>query len=497
MRFTNQFLITKQPCPPSFPGKQIYLADYKLYYHPSLPLAVSENSDLKIVIAGNLYDYQNPKWGNQKIAESLLKENENFEQTLKATYKYSGEFILFFLKKTEGELKVFSDATGQIELFFSILPKGEVVAATSYRLVELTVPLKKDTSVEATEFFNSEAFKNKRTFVGQDTFYENLKRLIANHYLDLKTGETVRFFPKEQKRKTTLKEAAGKSAVMLKGYVEAAANRHKLLIPVTAGWDSRVLLAASKEVTEKSIYYVYHMENNTANYDIEIPQKLFQKLNIPFRVFEQKIPTPEEKEKLIQNAESDILFPNYRVGQRIEEIHKKYPGYLTLNGNISEIIRLHFDDVFFLSPKKIAYIQNYPGLNYALTRYEKWFELNKNEFEKYGYSVLDMLYWEENCSNWVAKFKAEFRAYGFEIFSPFNSRELILTLYGLPKKYRRKQNPVVYKKMIEMLWPDVLQVPVNPGFKKIAMRITQYLGIFPIFRNLKLWWNLFKGRKRW
>ena len=79
---------------------------------------------------------------------------------------------------------------------------------------------------------------------------------------------------------------------------------------------------------------------------------------------------------------------------------------------------------------------------------------------------------------------------GQETFSPFNSRELLISLLGLPKKYRRKENPVVYKKIIEHLWPDVLQVPINPGPKKIAIRITQYLGIFPLFRNLKLWWNL-------
>ncbi len=134
---------------------------------------------------------------------------------------------------------------------------------------------------------------------------------------------------------------------------------------------------------------------------------------------------------------------------------------------------------------------------YALKRYSIWLENNNGIFKQYGFRSLDMLYWKENCGNWVSKLKTESRFMGHEIYSPFYSRDFLLTIYGLPKKYRRKQNPIVYKKMIKLLWPEVLAYPVNPGLKKIAMKITQYLGIFPIFRNLKLYYNLFKGRNKW
>jgi hypothetical protein len=155
---------------------------------------------------------------------------------------------------------------------------------------------------------------------------------------------------------------------------------------------------------------------------------------------------------------------------------------------------MEFDEIFNLTPHKICFIQKYPSLKYAEEKYTKWLNNNKSLFEQNALRILDMLYWEENCANWVAKSKTEFRAFGTEVFSPFNSRELLLTLYGVNKKYRRKQNPVVYRNIIKQLWPEVMQVPINPGAKKVAIRITQYLGIFPPFRNLKLWWNLSKER---
>ncbi len=496
MLFTNQFILTKHSCPPEFPAMQVEAGDYRLFYHKSLAVAVAENANVKIIVTGDLYDYENPDWSNREIAKSWLAENETFDEILHATYKYSGEYLVIFYHKKTFELKVFTDATAQFELFYSADKENEIVAGTNHRTVGLVVPLKKDTSPDAVRFFNSAAFKNRRAFIGNDTNYINLKRLIPNHYLDLNTGELVRYFPAEKMRKTTLEEASRKGAAMLRGYINAAANRYNLLIPVTAGWDTRVLLAASKEVAQKSIYFVYNVENHTADYDVKIPQKLFQKLNLPFHVYDQKIPTPGEKKNLIQEVEQDILFPNYRIHQRIKEFHKKYPGYLILNGNLSEILRLNLDEVYFLSPEKISFILKYPFLKYAVDRYSNWLKRNQKLFEYHHYRVLDMLHWEENCGNWVAKTKTERRIRGFKAFSPFNSRELILTLYGVHKKYRHKENPVLYRKMINLLWPDVLQVPVNPGVKQKAIKVTQLLGIFSVFRNLKLWWNMLKGMNK-
>jgi hypothetical protein len=490
----KQFILTKQKHLNEIQMNKTSIGNYLLFYQNDLTIVNLENKLIQIIAIGDLFDYQNSTLGNQEIIKSWLQKLETFEEILNASFRYSGEYIILYYHKISKSFKVFSDATAQYELLYSKNCDNEIILASNHSLVGLTKKLIPDNSPDAIEFFSSKAFLNRRSFVGSDTNFTNLKRLKPNHFIDINKGTMERYFPLEKKTETSLEEGVWKGAKMLKGYITAAANRYKLLIPVTAGWDSRLILAASMQVRNEAIYYVIYNKSNCPVYDKNIPKKLFRKLNMPFLIVEYDESLNNDiKEEVKQN----ILFPSQSIYQNTQNFFLHYPGHLKINGNISEIVRLEFDEIYNLNPQKIALIEKYPFLNYALKRYTNWYNTNISRFNKFGYRVLDMLYWEENCGNWVAKTKSQNRIMGINSFSPFNSRELILTLYGLPKKYRRKQNPVVYKKMIEILWPEVLQVPVNPGFKKIAMRITQYLGIFPIFRNLKLWWNLFKGRKRW
>jgi len=489
----NQFLFTKQILMDKAEGKKLYFGPFRFYYYKGVIFTQVENSMAQVLVAGNLYDYENPLWGNREIIESWLKDHESFDNILKATFKYSRQYLVFYRNKQTGEAKVFTDTAAQYELYYTRTPKGDVVASSGYRLIERITPLHKDTSPEAIEFYSSTAFQKRLSFVGEDTNFTNLKRLKPNYYLDLNKGKTVRYFPESPLKTTTLEEASQKCAEMLKGYITAAANRQPLLIPLTAGWDSRVILAASRDILNKSIFYVLFKKGIHPKYDKIIPERLSKLFKFRFYAITTRDSSNKEVDEY---AKEHVLFPKVYIYKRIREFYSKYPEYLILNGNVSEIARLEFDEVFNLSPEKIAWIEKYPFLDYALLRLTKWYEDNKTHFATNGYRVLDMLYWEENCANWVAKFKTEYRLMGYEMFSLFNSRELLLTLYGLPKKYRRKQNPVVYKRMIQYLWPEILRVPVNPGIKKIAMRLTQKIGIFPVFRNMKLWCLMFLGKNK-
>jgi hypothetical protein len=488
---TKQFLFTKQPVKFDSDAGVIPFGSYNFFYNKKITISNIESPKIQIVVIGNLFDYKNPLWSNNQIIESWVKKYELFNDILNSTFKYSGEYLVFYRHKQTGENMVFTDTAAQYELYFSWSPKGDLVAASNHQLIEKIVPLKKDTALEAVKFYSSKAYQNRLSFVGEDTQYLNLKRLKPNHYLNLNTGKTIRYFPSRPITKTFLTEASLKVSKMLKGYIASAANRYKLLIPVTAGWDSRLLLAASKDFTKKSVYYVVYDKNRHHKFDRDVPEKIFKLLKIPFVVIEKAyINNNDHKgyQKIHKNIDNQGT-ANYKT---LNDFYKEYKNHLNINGNVSEIARLEFDEVYFLSPKKISFIEKYPNLDYALKRYTEWFEKNKILFKKNGYRTLDMLYWEENCANWVVNLKRKQRLNGYEIFSPFNSREMLLTLYGLPKKYRRKQNTVVYKEIIKYLWPELINVPINPGLKSKLMQVTQYVGIFQIFRNLKLWFNMLK-----
>ncbi len=253
----NQFILTRNLFSDKSENK-IAFGSYNFYYHKNVKVSLSENETVKILVVGNLYDWENIHWDNSKILNSwLIDNNIDFFSILKKSYKYSGEYLVLYYDKNNDKLKIFTDTAAQYELFYTVTDYGEIVASSNHKLISEITPLKEDNTPDAYEFYNSKAFLKKRAFILNDTNYVNLKRLNSNHYLDINNGKSIRYFPNEKIKKTTITEVSLKCSKMIKGYIHAAAYRKQLLIPVTSGWDSRLLLAASKEVSEKMVYHLF------------------------------------------------------------------------------------------------------------------------------------------------------------------------------------------------------------------------------------------------
>lgn len=494
--YSKQFLITNKICDKLKNWNKLKIGEHIVYMHNSLNYSSSENNANKIIIIGDVFDYRFPYKTNQNISDELNENSRSIESAITLTYSLSGTFLVLYFNFKDNLFQLFGDFAMQRELYYLSNSDNMLVLGSSPNIIQEVVSINQSNTKDEESFFNSSAFNKRKAYILNETNFEGLLRLKPNHYLNVNKNKIIRYFPNKKNKKDTLENAAKKAANMLQNYILAAHKRYPMLIPISAGWDSRVFLAASKNIRKEVRYYVLQTQNkSTEHYEIKIPKVLMELLNLPFEIidYSKKIDTNEHDIIKKSMWYSDLEHFEYIINY----FYKNYPNHITLNGNISEVARLEFDEVYNLTPKKISFIQKYPFLDYALKRYTKWHQQNKELFSKYEFRTLDMLYWEENCANWVAKTKSEFRVFGIEVFSPFNSRELMMTLMSVDKKYRRKQNPILYKKIIEELWPEVLQVPVNSGMKKKAMRITQKLGIFSFLRNLKLSFYLFLGRNKW
>lgn len=494
--YTKQFLITIKSCDKLKSWNKLKIGDYNVYMHKALAYSISANNKNKLLVIGDTFDYKFPKKTNQNISDELINYNNSFETIIKLTYSLSGTYLILHYNFQTSYLQIFGDFAMQRELYYLSDSNNKLILGSSPNIIKEAVVVNLKNTQDAKVFFNSSAFIKRKAYILNETNFEGLFRLKPNHYLNITENKIIRYFPNKKNKKETLENVAKKAASMLQNYLLAAHKRYPILIPISAGWDSRVFLAASKKIRKEVGYYVLQTQNkSTEHYEIKIPKILMELLNLPFEIIDYNKEIDSKEHEIIKKSiwNYDIEHFEYIINY----FYKYYPNHLTLNGNISEVARLEFDEVYNLTPKKISFIQKYPYLKYPLNRYTKWYQKNIDIFNKYGFRTLDMLYWEENCANWVAKTKSEFRVFGIEVFSPFNSRELMMTLMSVDKKYRRKQNPILYKKIIEELWPETLQVPVNPGMKKMVMKITQKLGVFPLLRNLKLSFYLFLGRNKW
>jgi hypothetical protein len=99
----------------------------------------------------------------------------------------------------------------------------------------------------------------------------------------------------------------------------------------------------------------------------------------------------------------------------------------------------------------------------------------------YNHDLDSILYWEQRAGNWIAMCNLEFDIAWKDIFTPYNCRELLIHMLSVPVKYRNPPKFKLHRRTIRNLWPETLDIPVNPHRNKsIYTRTREHLqGIIP------------------
>ena len=99
----------------------------------------------------------------------------------------------------------------------------------------------------------------------------------------------------------------------------AAVKRYTIMQPLTSGYDSRALLAASKDFRHSICYYTFKRPGMPADYaDLLVPQTLSEILGIDY----QTISTEPLKEDFLRLYESEHIVP--RVLSKTQNIQHHY-----------------------------------------------------------------------------------------------------------------------------------------------------------------------------
>ena len=463
-RFRRQFLLTRQ-ISFNFAWKRKKIQEFNLYNHPELEFTYSKFAGKELVMLGSMYDWEKPSQTNQQLLDMLVRI-DYVERFLAALSKYAGQYVILY--RDRNNFLLLNDACAQHEVYYDT---SFTTFGSQPKLICEVIEYEPHISQEAVEFYSSREFLSKKLFVGETTHHGNIKHLLPNHYIDLNKKATVRYFPSEPIDKLSIKEVAPKACQMLKGYIKALAMRKKIAIAVTGGYDSRVLFLASLD--EDCKYFVLRHKNMDAkHYDITVPQRLTKMHGKAFEI----IPDTET----FENVSDSVDFTRDIIRQG-----KYFEDHIYLNGSISEIARNFYGFNKMVSANDLAFINGYYRNTHVVGIYGQWLE-NAALFQKNGYNVLDMFYWEERMGIMVAKEKTIMNALGMEVFSPFCSRDLLVLLLSTPRKDRDKHLNKLYGAILLELSPNALKVPINPCLKLDVIRVMTRLKIYSMYRNLGL-----------
>jgi hypothetical protein len=468
--FRRQFLLTEYDNFDLAWGKTKIL-NYNLFYHPGLEYEHSSNDSVELFLLGFLFDCENQEYSNKQILD-VLSQTDSFAHFLEQLSGYSGHYIIIY--KSEVRFILLNDACAQHEIYYDTIFS---TFATQPKLLSKVIhPIPHD-SVDAVEFYSSEAFLSSKLFIGETTNNANILHLLPNHYIDITSKTVNRFFPDKPVKPLPMKEATKKVCEMLRGYIRAAALRYNLIMGVTGGYDSRVLFLASLGVDCK--YYVTKLGDMSDNHcDITIPQELA-------RIFGKELKIIPSNNRIDSNTnqiqESSIDFP-----RTLDLSEEDFAGRILLNGNISEIARNRYGYFKKLSPEDLTFLVGYSDSKFVIKEYAKWIDSSTAWFSQKGYNILDMFYWEDRMGIWAAKTKTEMGAQGYIVYSPFCSHKLLTTLLSTPRRHRDFVHNRLYYQMFKEFSPVAARIPVNPSRSNKIKRLLNILKIYNLYRIIGL-----------
>jgi hypothetical protein len=450
------------------------IADYILYYHKNLHFNKAETKDKSIYLLGDLFDYEVNSASNKTLLNQLA-ETVSLKTFFERLDQFYGEYIIIY--KTKNHLIILNDCCAQHEVYYN----------SDYTEFGSQICLFEDLIAHKNHsYYDSKLFQQKKLYIGNTTPYSNINHLIANHYLDVLNFKTIRFYPNKTLEALDLEMVAKKASQQLKGYVTAISKQYKIVLPVTGGFDSRLLFLASLDLDcEYFVSKHANMDNN--HYDITIAQQLCDLYGKTLHIIED---TSENNIALESNNTLD--FP------RNGSFPKKTKNKAVVNGNISEIARNYFNYHKKLTGEKLSLLNGFSQNDFAINQYQNWLDTNQPILKAFNFNTLDLFYWEEKMSNWTAKAKTEANTINVSLFSPFNSRSLLELLLSTNKKHRDKFTSKLYKAIICNLtdkYEVVNNIPTNPNLERKRALILKKLRLFKCFDaarlQLRIWKRLF------
>jgi hypothetical protein len=289
-----------------------------------------------------------------------------------------------------------------------------------------------------------------------------IRRLLPNHALDLTRWESIRVWPEKRMEGTTsLPEAVATVSRVARTNIRGVSEAYPCYLPLTGGWDSRILLACSRRLDVDLVAYTLALPDYRASIDVEIARALARQARIPHQTVGWVPPLESELEEWI--FKTGWSAGEERGWQATTTMGQLDPRRVSLYGNIGDLTR-GFHCFWWeddqpdtpVIPERLAAECLCPDSLVCVGEAARWLaglpDLTTHQ-------VLDLFYTEQRMGGWGGIWPyAEFRGPGFVLF-PLCHREVLRSLMSLPPDIRASDQ--VPRAVIQEEWPELLRWPVN------------------------------------
>ena len=474
LTFRRQFILTKDNVPQRVNWVTINMRhNFVLSVHPDLEYSVYTQDDQMICILGLVYSVVNPKWSGETIVNYLGNCSKNIYEIIRNSKELGGRWVIIF--QDDNETYLFNDPCGLRSIYYK-QSVDETICASQPTLINFHFPDTYRKDKDLLQFLGStRRYKNESAWIGNKSVFSSCFRLLPNHFLRCSDGKVVRYFSiSEITKQDNVKDLVTEIVTILHNSFSFLVENYELKQALTSGYDSRLLLAASRPNKERISYFVDRMGiYDITHPDVWIPKIMSSSLDINFKVINSKHKLPDWFLLIYTNsvALSRTLPKNRSIYTRLENAENS----VLINGNGSGIFKHVYDKKASkyseLSSDVLAAIVNYENEGFVINELQQWIiDVDESDIDKS--SLLSLLYWEQRMGNWGAQYPAESDIANEEI-SPFNNRLLIELFLSATDSYLLPPKYPLFRMIINDLWPECLDYPFNPviGGKQLISKV--------------------------
>lgn len=300
------------------------------------------------------------------------------------------------------------------------------------------------------------------------TARRRIKRLLPNHCLDLATWKPRRHWPAVD---TDLSRSHDPLPLVeaIVNHLRKAINEvpHPLSLALTAGRDSRMLLACCRDRLDNADFFTF--DYGPSSVDVEVGRRLAMKFGLTHRLL-----------PMVQTSDEELTSWLYRTGHSVSgpiwKIHKTLNAYspdtVNLPGLAGEVGR-----AYYWRRKDRPELPLLVDDVLSRTKQPK-FDRFREEARTYldglkGFDTfvqLDLLYIEQRLGCWASPSYLGNTRSKYE-FTPFNQRQVFTSMMRLPCSYRRSQ--YLARDVCRIGWSELESMPFNEcsGRRWLAHRL--------------------------
>ncbi len=380
-----------------------------------------------------------------RLDETLNADSNVDDFIERHIYRLAGSFL--FVLDHGGARRVYLDANGTKSLVYD--PSSRLAGATAIVLLdgpEYDRRLRHD-------LLDALGVRKGGSLPCGLTAHRGVFRLLCNHYLDLDTWETRRHWPLGEIPRTRSVDATCRAIVTeVRNTIEALTKEGDIYVALTAGHDTRLVLACCREFLDKITFVTLQVPGDEI--DVELAGTLAEKFGLRHRVLPFVRTGSDETERWKKRAGHAVCGPNMVLYAAVAPLKDR----IFVGGACGEIGRgcIWFGaaDTTPIDARQMASRLKLPSHPEVIGAIERWLA----PIGQLGTLLkLDLAYMEISIHCWV--FVQSYTKPGHVEVNPLISRRLFTAMLSLPPEVRLKNG--MNLRCIEEAWPEVAGVPIN------------------------------------